>query len=138
MPAATSSAAVVNAIVMAVPRSGSVATSRHAQPTTVSSGRASARRSCTRFGRLASSVAAYSTSASLSSSEGWNCSDPGPIQRRAPLTATPTWGMCTASTSANDTPSRGPTSPCTLATPSRASTRISTRPTAPKATNLIR
>ncbi len=47
MPAAISIAASVNAITIAVPRSGSLNTSRHAAPTTSSSGRASSRRSCT-------------------------------------------------------------------------------------------
>ena len=107
MPAATSSAAVVNAITIAVPMSGWVATSRQAAPTTISSGLASSRRSCTRWGRRASSVAAYSTSASFISSEGWNWSGPAPIQRRAPLTRTPTCGTCTASTSTNDDASSG-------------------------------
>jgi hypothetical protein len=46
--------------------------------------------------------------------------------------------MCTASTSANDTASSGATNACALAIPSRASTRITTRPIAPYATNLIR
>ena len=72
IPAATSSAQVVNAITIAVPRSGCVTTSRIAPPTTTSSGLASSRRSFTRCGRLASSVAAYNTSASFISSEGWN------------------------------------------------------------------
>ena len=70
MPAATSSAIVVKAITIAVPRSGCVATSRIAAPMTTSSGLASSRRSCTRSGRLASNVAAYSTSASFISSDG--------------------------------------------------------------------
>ena len=54
-----------------------------------SSGRHSARRSCTRRGLRASSVAEYSTSASFSSSAGSNWKMDGPIQRRAPLTADP-------------------------------------------------
>ncbi len=58
MPAATSSAQVVKAITIAVPRSGWVTTSRQAAPTTTSSGLHSSRRSCTRWGRRASSVAA--------------------------------------------------------------------------------
>ncbi len=131
MPAAISIAATVNAITIAVPRSGSLNTSRLAAPTTSSNGLASSRRSCTCRGCLASSVAAYSTSASFISSEGSNWNDPGPIQRRAPLTLTPTCGMCTASTSTNEAASSGAVMLCTFATPSRASTRITIRPTAP-------
>ncbi len=138
IPAATSSAQVVKAITSAVPMSGSVATSRQAAPTTASSGRQSARRSCTRRGLRASSVAEYSTSASFSSSAGSNWKMLGPIQRRAPLMETPTCGMCTASTSANDTASSGPTRSCTFAIPWRARWCISASPTAPKITNFTR
>ncbi len=131
IPAAINSAQVVNAITIAVPRSGCVTTSRQAPPTTNSSGFIRSCRSFTRPGRLASSVAAYSTSASFISSEGWNCSWLGPIQRRAPFTSTPRWGTCVASTSTNETASRGPVMLWTFSTPSRASIRISTSPTAP-------
>jgi|GEM_PF-6245568 len=131
IPAATSSEIVMNAITIAVPRSGWVTTSRIAAPTTSKSGRERSRRSCTRCGRLASSVAPYSTSAIFISSEGWNCNGPAPIQRFAPLTLTPMCGTCTASTSANEITSSGPVIAWTLATPSRASTRINTSPIAP-------
>ena len=138
IPAAISIAATVNAITIAVPRSGWVNTSRHAAPTTSSSGLASSRRSCTHRGRLASSVATYSTSASFISSEGSNCSGPRPIQRCAPLTVTPTCGTCTASTSTNDVTSSGGVMRWAFATPSRASTCMATRPIAPYTTNLTR
>ena len=56
---------------------------------------------------------------------------PGPSQRRAPFTLTPTCGMCTATTSASETNSSGAVMLWTFATPSRASTRITISPTAP-------
>ena len=56
----------------------------------------------TRFGRAASSCAAYSTSDTFSSSEGWNCSGPAPSQRVAPFTVTPMPGSITAHVSANE------------------------------------
>ena len=65
-------AVTVNAITRAVPRSGWVPIKSTAAATTTISGLTSSRRSCTRWGRRASSEATYSTSASFMSSEGWN------------------------------------------------------------------
>ena len=107
MPAASSIALTVKAITIAVPRSGCVTTSTQAAPTTSSSGRVSSRRLRTQLGRLAISVAQYSTSAIFNSSDGWNWRIPGPIQRRAPFTLTPTCGMWTANTSASEVNSSG-------------------------------
>ena len=38
-------------------------------------------------GRVATTDAAWRTSASFITSDGWNCSGPAPSQRRAPLTS---------------------------------------------------
>src|SRR3954469_20715151 len=81
MPAATSSAVIVNTTTSAVPRSGCEATSRIAMPATTSSGITSCGERM-RPGRCASSFAAWRTSASLAISDGWNCSGPAPSLRR--------------------------------------------------------
>ena len=131
MPAATSIATVTKPMTIALPMSGSSPTSTAEPATTDSSGRRSARRSCTWRGRFASSVAEYSTSASFNSSDGSNCSGPTPSQRRAPLTVTPRCGTCTASTSTIEVASSGPVKRVTSSMPLRASTRMTTSPTAP-------
>ncbi len=127
----------VKAITSAVPMSGWVATSRQAAPTTISSGWASSRRSCTRCGRRASSVAEYSTSASFSSSEGSNWSDPRPDPAACAVDARRRRaGRARPAPARRRSPAAAPTRPCTRATPSRASTCISASPTPPKSDEL--
>ena len=83
-------------VTIAVPMSGCLRSSAKAAPTTSSSGLKRPPSVCVLRGRAASSWAAYRTSASLSSSEGWNWSGPAASQRVAPLTSTPTPGIITA------------------------------------------
>ena len=74
---------------------------------------------------------AYSTSATFSSSEGWNCTGPAPSQRWAPFTFLPIPGTITASVSPIE-PNRSTGVACfTSLRPCRDSPCISARPIAP-------
>ena len=84
-----------------------------------------------RSGRRSSRFAPYRTSASLSTSEGWNCSVPAPIQRRAPLTGTPIPGTSVASVRPSETASNSGVIRRTPSNPWRASQCIATSPIAP-------
>ena len=123
---------------IAVPMSGCLSSSRHAAPTTSSNGLNSVPSRLTDAGRSASSRAVYSTSATFSSSEGWNCSGPAPSQRVAPLMVTPIPGSITATVSANATPSSAGVSRLTAARPLRENQYMANRPIRPRKTYRFR
>jgi hypothetical protein len=138
IPAATSSAASVKPTTSAVPRSGCDAISRHAAPATTTSGLAISLSDITIRGLLASRWTAYSTSASFMSSEGWNCTGPAPIQRRAPLISTPIPGIFTSTRSTNATPSSGGVSRRTASRRMRDAAWSATKPIVPYTRYLTR
>ena len=123
---------MVNATTKLVPRSGSTTISRQAGPATTAIGATAWRKLCMRFGWSARYRAAYRTSASFMSSDGWNWIGPAENQRRAPFTTTPKPGTSTSRSSANE-PSRSAFTSrgVKISSPRRASTCIAARPPAP-------
>ena len=132
MPAATSSAIVVKAITIAVPRSGCVATSRIAAPTTTSSGLSQVAQVVHALRALGQQRRGVQHERELHQLRGLELQRPG---------ADPAPRAVDADADVRDvhgeheherrSTSSGPVIACTFATPSRASTRISTSPTPP-------
>ena len=134
IPAATSSAQVVNAITIAVPRSGWVTTSRHAPPRPSAAGGeltqvVHALRAC------APAASRRTAPARASTAPRAGTGNAGPDPARAPLTVTPDVRDVHRQHQHKRHRQQRPHMLWTLATPSRASKRISASPTAPNITN---
>ena len=88
----------------------------------------------TQLGLLASSIAAYRISDSLSNSEGWNWSGPAPSQRVAPFTVTPKPGIITSTVSPKEPTSRTGVRALITLRPWREARCSTTRPASPNIT----